>query len=98
MEKLNIKVIILLLFIFLLLNSCNTDEPKLEISLQEYLEYQEKINNENLDIDLESYMYCKDSNIIYSNVENNEVETECKTYSISIQKLFDDIIYEIKHK
>ncbi len=91
------KIILLLLLIFLV-GGCSKSEPQLEINLQEYLDYQEEINSEQLEIDLESYMYCIDSTTVYNDSENNETVTECKKYEISISKLLDDIIYETKQK
>lgn len=59
------KIILLLLLIFLV-GGCSKSEPQLEINLQEYLDYQEEINSEQLEIDLESYMYCIDSTTVYN--------------------------------
>lgn len=94
--KLVMKKVTLLFLTLFLLSGCNKTKPQLEIDIQEYLNYQEIINNKKLEIDLESYMYCKDSTTIYSDSENGEIMTECKVYEISIQKLLDDIIYEVK--
>ena len=91
------KIILLFLLIFIL-GGCSKSEPQLEINLHEYLEYQEEINNNQLEIDLESYMYCIDSTTVYNDPENNETVTECKKYEISIKKLLDDIIYATKQK
>lgn len=94
--KLIMKKVTLLFLTLFLLSGCNKTDPQLEIDIREYLNYQEKINNEKLEIDLEIYMYCKDSITIYNDSENGEIITECKVYEISIQKLLDDIIYEVK--
>lgn len=92
------KKVTLLFFTLFLLSGCSKTDPQLKIDIREYINYQEKINNEKLEIDLESYMYCKDSTTIYKDSENGEIVTECKVYEISIQKLLDDIIYEVKQK
>lgn len=94
----NILIIVILVIIFVIYNQQNKSESPttVEINTEDYMKVQELLDKNEIDIDVESYLHCKKSHIVYNDEYGND-ETECDIYTFDINRLVKSILQESKN-
>ena len=93
----NVLIIVALVIIFKIYNQQNkTKTSTIEINTNDYIKIQELLDKNEIDIDAESYLSCKESHTVYNDEYGND-ETECKIYTFDINKLIKNILKESKN-
>lgn len=92
-----IVVIFILVFVFIIYNQQNKLKSSIiEINVDDYMKIQELLNKNEIEIDIESYLYCKKAHTAYNDEYGND-EIECDIYTFDINKLIKNVIQESKN-